>query len=247
MVNYRLLALDLDGTTLNDDKKISETTRYWITRAVEAGVTVIFATGRGMQTAKHLWDELKLEAPMVLLNGAEIWKRPGRLWERSFISRKDIRKLYNLAVDYNAKFWGYSVESLTHQDNWTDDMFDRDWMKFGIRHDDLVTIEQLRDIVKSWGHLEVTRSAPVNMEVSCKGITKANGVRKVCCLLGIQMNQVMAIGDNHNDLHLIQNAGLGIAMGNADKTLLHAANKTTDTNNRDGVAKAIQQYLLNVS
>ncbi|TMV43892.1 HAD family phosphatase [Paenibacillus mesophilus] len=246
MTAYKVLALDMDGTLLTDSKQITEETRRWLQLAEEAGVTVMFATGRGMQTAGSFWEELGLNSPMVLLNGAEIWEGPGRLYERAYISRDDIRRLYGLAVEAGASFWGYSVESLTSSKHWNEDMFDRDWMKFGIRHDDLEVMRKLREEVRSWGHLEVTRSADINMEISVRGISKASGIKKVCELLGITIDQVMAVGDHHNDMEMLRSAGLGIAMGNADEEVKRAADGVTDTNERDGVAKAIQKYLLQV-
>lgn len=244
MANYRLLALDLDGTLLTEDKRITAEAREWIQRARDAGVTVIFATGRGVQTTKAFWEELRLDAPMVLLNGAEIWRRPGELVERHYLSKEDIHRLHSLAVEAGAGYWGYSVESLTGKKDWTDEMFERGWMKFGIRHDDLEVMQQLRETVEGWGTLEVTRSAPVNMEISCKGITKESGVSKVCELLGIDMEEVMAVGDNMNDFRLIRSAGMGVAMGNADEKLKQAADGSTGTNEENGVAQAIQRYLL---
>ncbi|WP_068777072.1 Cof-type HAD-IIB family hydrolase [Paenibacillus sp. FJAT-26967] len=244
MTSYKLVALDLDGTTLTEDKRISDETRYWIKRAMEAGVTVIFSTGRGMQTASMYWDDLRLEVPMVMLNGAEIWKGPGQLWERHYLSRQEIRKLHNLAVDAGAWFWGYSVESLTGAGEWTEEMFERDWLKFGIRHDDLSTIAKLREDAAAFGNLEITRSADINMEVTRQGVSKEYGVRKVCELLGIGMHEVMAIGDHHNDMLMIQAAGWGVAMGNAEEELKRAADAVTDTNEQDGVARAIQRYVF---
>lgn len=242
--HYRMLAIDLDGTTLTDDKRITDETKFWIRRAATNGVTVSFATGRGVQTAQSIWEELRLDSPMVLVNGAEVWESPGKLRERHIIAREDIYRLHLLAEEAGASFWGYSTESLTSKRHWTEAMFERDWMKFGIRHDDLQVIRQLRDVVESWGTVEVTRSAPVNMEISPKGISKETGVRSVCELLGIDMREVMAIGDNLNDLRLIQSAGFGVAMGNADEELKRAADGYTDSNERDGVAKAIRHYLF---
>ncbi|WP_028548434.1 Cof-type HAD-IIB family hydrolase [Paenibacillus sp. UNC451MF] len=247
MPQYRLLALDLDGTTLTEDKVITEVTRTWIHKAEQAGVKVIFATGRGTQTTKSFWEELELQSPMVLVNGAEVWESPDVLWKRQYIDREHLLQLHQLAVEWNAHYWGYSVESLTSKRNWTEQMFDRDWMKFGIRHDDLDKIQELRSIIAGWGTLEITRSAAVNIEISPLGISKESGVQMVCDQLGIGMDQVMAIGDNMNDLRLIRAAGLGVAMGNADDELKREANAITDTNEQDGVAKAIQKYIFDLA
>lgn len=70
MPQYRLLALDLDGTVLTDDKRISDDTKLWVRKAVEAGVIVVLATGRGRPDGLCFAQELYLESPMVFLNGA---------------------------------------------------------------------------------------------------------------------------------------------------------------------------------
>lgn len=244
MSNYQLVVLDLDGTILTPEKEITNKTEYWIRKAVDAGVTVIFATGRGIQRTKELWDYLGLKGPMVLANGAEIWEEPGRILERHIIKKEYVQKLHQLAVNNDAQFWGYSIEEFIRQDNWKKEMLEYRWLKFGMRHKDLDIIRKLRQEVRNWGTLEVTRTAAINMEVTPKGITKAYGVQKVCELLGINMDDVMAIGDSLNDLYLIQSVGLGIAMGNADEILKQAADIVTGTNEQDGVAQAIKQYLF---
>jgi HAD superfamily hydrolase (TIGR01484 family) len=246
MLQIRLLALDLDGTLLTDDKKITENTKYWIQQAQEAGITVIFATGRGWQNAVMYWEELGLTGPMVLVNGADLRKSPDEPWIQHVISKEEIRRLHELAVHHDARFWGYSMESFTRDKEWTDEMLEREWLKFGIRHEDPETLQTMWNTVESWGTLEITQSTPVNMEISVKGVTKETGVRRVCQLLGIGMEEVAAAGDSMNDMYLLQAAGLGVAMGNADETVKSIADMTTDTNENEGVAKLIQ-WLLNGS
>ena len=243
MNQIRLLALDLDGTLLTDDKKITDGTKYWIRKAEEAGITVIFATGRGYQNVVEYWEELGLTTPMVLVNGADLRKSPVEQWQTRFIPRDEIRRLHELAERYGARYWGYSMESLTHDKDWTEEMFERDWFKFGIRHDDTDVLRAMWSTIEGWGTLEVTRSAPVNMELSLKGVTKASGVRKICELLGIGMNEVAAVGDSLNDSLLLQAAGIGVAMGNAEKAIKDIADLVTDSNEEEGVAKFIQQLL----
>jgi hypothetical protein len=244
MPNIALIALDLDNTMLTNDKQISAPTKYWINRAHKAGITVIFTTGRGIQTTQHLWEELELETPMVLVNGAEIWKRPGELMERHILASEDVRDLVKFAEANGARFWGYSVESLSHSRDWSEAMYEQSWLKFGIRHNDLEVINRLRDEVRSWGRFEVTQSHPVNMEISCPGISKAYGLKKVCEYLHIDLNQVMAVGDSHNDYKMLQAAGLGVAMANASPEIKAIADVHTASNEEDGVAKAIQRYVF---
>ncbi|WP_062108167.1 HAD family hydrolase [Bacillus niameyensis] len=244
MPNYKLLALDLDGTTLTDDKRITDETKKWIRQATNEGVTVIFATGRGIQTTIDYWKELALESPMVLVNGAEIWKGPEQVWERYFLNQDDLRWLHDKAEQAGVHYWGYSVESFTNKHSWTTEMFERKWLKFGMSDTNEAKITEIRELLQKRGTLEITCSAPTNIEISVKGISKETGVRRVCELLNITMDQVMAIGDNLNDERLIRAAGLGVAMGNGDESLKKAADVVTGTNEDNGVAKAIERYLL---
>jgi len=244
MAKFRLLALDLDNTLLTKDKRISSENKKWIRRAEAAGVTILFATGRGRQTTQHLKEELDLTGPMVLVNGAEVWAGQNQLLRRYFIEKSDIRYLHDLAVRYDAKFWGYSADSLTKMKDWNESMFDVDWLKFGIRKDDLSLIKQIRKEAQKLPNVEITRSASVNMEVSLKGVSKATGVKKVCEHMNIGMENVMAMGDNLNDLELIKAAGFGVAMENADDVLKDVADAVTTHHEEDGVARAIERYLL---
>ncbi|WP_180953680.1 Cof-type HAD-IIB family hydrolase [Bacillus sp. T33-2] len=93
--------------------------------------------------------------------------------------------------------------------------------------------------------LEISSSFDfVNLEISPAGITKGAALIKLVEHLGLHMSQVAAIGDNYNDLVMIETAGLGIAMGNAPEKVKHAADAVTETNSNGGVAKAIENYLL---
>lgn len=243
---YKLIALDLDGTLLTDREQITEETKRWIQYAVDNGVKVIFSTGRGFQNSKGFWDELGLDSPMVLLNGAEIWEGPGRLKNRVFIPRDTIRRIQAIAAERGEWYWGYSVESLTGAKDWTPEMFERDWMKFGIGSNDQQKLAEIKEELLSWGTLEITRSAPVNMEISVKGVTKESGVRQVCQMLGLSMSDVFAIGDSDNDAKLLKAAGLGVAMANGEEHIKSIADVITATNNEDGVAQAIRKYVFQI-
>ena len=87
-------------------------------------------------------------------------------------------------------------------------------------------------------------SSPRSMEVTDREATKARGLERVCRLLGVDMGQVMAIGDSGNDISSLRAAGLGVAMGNAPEEVLAAADAVTGTNVQDGAAQAIERYIL---
>ena len=106
-----------------------------------------------------------------------------------------------------------------------------------------------REIVKQYlegkPEIHVVEGGFGNLEFTRKGINKASGLTFLAKHLQIPMEQVMAIGDSENDIEMIEAAGLGIAMGNALECVKKAAVSITDTNANEGVAKAIEKYLLN--
>lgn len=244
MPNYKMLALDIDGTLLPNDGTISDTTIKWVRRAVEAGVTIVLATGRAVQTADPIRQKLDLTGSLVLLNGAEIWAAPGQLLERHFIDTNGIRDMHRVANQYNTSFWASSVHTIAAKKNWTDDMFYYDWMKFGMHHSDLNVIQRVHHIISSWGTYEVTSSHPLNIEIGPKGISKASGIATICNHLDIPMTQVMAIGDSLNDLEMIRTVAFGVAMENGSPVIKEEADAVTTSNDDDGVAHAIKQFLL---
>lgn len=101
-----------------------------------------------------------------------------------------------------------------------------------------------------WKQLEqiqgiaITSSLPHNIEINSKNANKALGLEKVCKKLKIHPNEMMAIGDSLNDIEMIQFAGIGVAMGNADAAIQKKANFVTDTNQNNGLAKAIEKFVL---
>jgi len=122
--------------------------------------------------------------------------------------------------------------------------FDLNFFKFGMRSDDPQVIHHLRKKLQGYETIKVTWSNTDLVEISRKGVSKETGVRLLCDHLGIDLSEVIAIGDNMNDFELISAAGLGVAMGNAQPELKAIADEVTDTNENDGVAKAIQKYVL---
>ena len=92
--------------------------------------------------------------------------------------------------------------------------------------------------------LEIASSIERNLELSAPGVTKGRGLMALAAHLGLTPGQVMAVGDSGNDLTMVQMAGLGVAMANATPDVLAAADVVTGDNNHDGVAQAIEKYVL---
>ncbi|UJF32293.1 Cof-type HAD-IIB family hydrolase [Paenibacillus hexagrammi] len=244
MGNYKLLALDMDGTLLTEAKEISEPNKEAIHTAIEAGVTVIFSTGRGVQSALPYVEELGLESPMVAVNGSEVWEAPGKLHQRTLLSADLVEKLHGIAIDLDSWWWAYAVDGVFNRDNWPDDLESHQWLKFGYYTENEPKLKKIRQTAESWGVFEITNSHPCNIELNPLGISKASGLEAVCKLLGITMSQVVAMGDSENDITMLQAAGLGVAMGNAQERVKGIADMTTVTNEEHAVAKIIHEVIL---
>ncbi|PYI54007.1 Cof-type HAD-IIB family hydrolase [Paenibacillus flagellatus] len=245
MGRYKLIALDMDGTLLNSEHEVSEENREWMMKALDAGVTVILSTGRGVQNVYPYTDKLNLNTPIVAVNGSEVWEAPRRLLKRHLLSVDSIMAMHELAVRYDTWFWSYAVEGVFNKETWlTGDPNAVQWLKFGYFTDNDESRARILEWLQAEGIYEVTNSHPHNLEINPKGISKASGIREVCALLGIDMSEVVAMGDSLNDMAMIKEAGLGVAMGNAQDALKAAADLVTVTNNENAIAKVIREHVL---
>lgn len=239
----KLIALDMDGTLLNDQHEISEANRQAIKEAQEKGIYVVLSTGRSLRKCEKHADSLALSSYLVTVNGSEIWDEKRGLVERNLVNSVSIQWMAELTQKHKIRYWAIST-SRNWFDEMPEDIHGEEWLKFGFNIKDVPTRDKILKELQARGEFELSNSTPTNIEVNPAGINKAKGLKLVCERLGINMKNVMAVGDSLNDLAMIEEAGLGIAMGNAQDTVKKAATWVTSTNNEDGVAKAIQKWVL---
>lgn len=248
MGDYKLVALDMDGTLLNEQSEISEENAEWIRKALDAGVTVSFSTGRGFQSALPFAEQLGLETPMITVNGGEIWMKPHVLHRRTLMEAGYIRRLHELAKKYEEPwYWAYSTAGIYNKEKWIGEENDYEsfhWLKFGYYTENDPIREAILAEISGWNAFEITNSSPSNLELNPIGVSKAAALQELCGLLGIGMSQVVAVGDSLNDIAAIREAGLGVAMGNAQEAVKEAADAVTLSNNEHGVAEVIRRYVL---
>ncbi|MFC5702899.1 Cof-type HAD-IIB family hydrolase [Cohnella faecalis] len=246
MTQYRLLAIDLDGTLLNEAGEISAMNHEWVKKATDAGITVCVSTGRGFKSALPIAEQLGLQTPMITVNGGEIWSKPHTLHQRTLLDSDKVAKLHALAKRYpETWFWAYSIEDIYNKERWIDnDPEAHEWLKFGYYTEDKNALDGILAEIRTWDGLELSNSSPFNIEVNPSGVSKATAVEEVCRLLGIELSQAVAVGDSLNDIAAIRACGLGVAMGNAQDEVKASADIVTSSNLEDGVAHLIQNYLL---
>ena len=105
--------------------------------------------------------------------------------------------------------------------------------------------EKVKEHIQSVMDVDLTSSSPRDLDVNKKGANKGLGLLRLGEILGIKREEIMACGDSFNDLEMLVEAGIGVAMGNAEEDLKTVADYITDTNDNDGVAKAIEKFVLN--
>ncbi|MGG2088849.1 Cof-type HAD-IIB family hydrolase [Priestia aryabhattai] len=240
---FKLIALDMDGTLLNNQQEISEENRAAIAKAQEQGVHVVLSTGRSLLTCREYAQSLQLSSYLITVNGSEIWDESGQLVERKLIDASHIEKMWNLTQEHKLNFWAVTTDKVW-RDEFPEDIASQEWLKFGYDISDDTLREEVLKQIAGISDFEISNSSLTNLEINALGINKAKGIMTVCDRLGIPMDEVIAMGDSLNDMAMIEAAGCGVAMGNAQEAVKEAADWVTDTNVNNGVAKAISHWVL---
>ncbi|GAB4073943.1 Cof-type HAD-IIB family hydrolase [Barrientosiimonas marina] len=264
-----LIALDLDGTLLTADKKISQTNLNIIRKAINNGHIVVIATGRPHRSSIDYYQTLKLDTPMVNFNGALIHHPADAKWHtlhnpmpvRS--AQHIIEACYNLGVRnivaevmdsvYIDQYDEQMMELFQNSDQNT--LFTIGSLKNKLQTDPTSLLihphadnaDQLRSHLDHY-HAELIEhrkwGLPWNIiEIVKKGLNKAIGLQKVAYYYHIPKERIIAFGDEDNDLEMIDYAGVGVAMGNAIDELKTVSKYITDTNEMDGIGHFLNDYL----
>lgn len=242
--DIKLIALDMDGTLLTSDLEVSAFNKEMIAKAVDKGVTVMLATGRWLEFCYPYAESLALNTYLVTVNGGEIWSASKKLVERHVHASDLVEKMWKIGHDKGVNMWAVATDKVYHAGDQPEDFYAHEWLKIGYSTENIAKLTEIRKELSVYDCLEITNSLPTNIEVNPIGVNKANGLERVCKELGITMDEVMAVGDSLNDIKMIEQAGLGIAMGNAQDAIKEVADYVTDSNNHDGVAKAIERFIL---
>ncbi|REJ09985.1 Cof-type HAD-IIB family hydrolase [Halobacillus trueperi] len=242
--DIKLIALDLDGTTVNHEGEVSEANTAAIKKAKEKGIHVVLSTGRSLSRCRNIAEDLGRSSYIVTINGGEIYDHDFNLVEQNRLEHKHVERLWELKEEHGLYFWSSTVQGLYNTQNPFDqEIVDYDWLKFGFDIEDDEVRQVILDEVNANQDLEVTNSSPTNIEINPVGVNKAAALLKVCQWLDLEMDQVMAVGDSMNDIAMIREAGFGVAMGNAQEPVKKEADFVTASNKEDGVAFAIEKVI----
>ena len=259
----RLLALDLDGTVLTEEKTITPRVKRAILRAQELGTTVVLNTGRAYPVMRHFYDEMELTGPMICNAGAEVFNAQGEMLRACTISPEALKEILIWAEPRDVAVLVY-FDGVYHFER-VNEQIQRLNMLFA---NGGTPEPALRDHLQPAPKAMVFASRPILQEfmdwaaeqpffedvhmilmkrrvmVTAKGSTKGTALRFLAERMGILPEECMAIGDEAMDLEMLRYAGLGIAMKNSEPELLEHADVVCPSNEEDGVAQAIETYVL---
>jgi len=269
--NRKIIFLDLDGTLLNDQKEFTDGNRKAIQKALEAGHSVVVATGRPLVSAVAQAENLGLTGKgcyVISFNGGEIYDTENKKSiYRKTVPLPYVRYIFDAAKEMGLHCQTYNdVEILTEADTPALQSYmksikvrgrivpdiiealDKEPVKMIVidlnDHDKLL---RFRDMTAEWceGKLDRFFSSPQYLEHVAPGISKGAAVRILCEYLGIPLANTIAAGDAENDISMIEAAGIGVAMANAAPEVKAAADYVTKrTNNEEGVSEIIGRFLL---
>lgn len=266
MTEPYLIAVDLDGTLLNDEKIITEKTKQILFEAQQNGHKVVISTGRPYRASEACYKELSLDTPIVNFNGAFVHHPHDPQWGvfHAPLKLETAKTIIKTCEAFNVK--NIIVEVIDHvyfryHDEFIVETFGTGEPTFNtgdltkLLNDDPTSIviypngnaDELQALIekapaeaieqRSWG-------APYHLiEIVRGGMNKAVGLRRIAQSYGISQDHVIAFGDEDNDLEMIEWAGHGVAMGNAIDELKEIADAITKSNNEDGIAEYLRKIL----
>ncbi len=265
---YKLVVLDIDGTLVNSEKKVTQKTKEYITKASEMGVRFIIASGRTPYGILPIAKEIGLEkigGYVLAFNGGACMncETMETLYE-NYIDRSELKGLYEFGVKNDIPFMTYNKDTLYTPNEMTkyidlertinhltvhktenfleEATFDFPKVIFTDDGDRLANF--VDEAIETFPQFEVSRSEPFFLEICPKGIHKATGIKNIIEILGVKQEEVIAIGDGFNDITMIKYAGLGVAMENAQQAVKDVADYITLSNDEDGICKVIEEFIF---
>ena len=260
-----LVAIDLDGTLLDDSKLVSERTAQALCCLPARGVKVVIASARPPRSVRHIYQSLKLDTWQINYNGAMIWDEP----RRAVVFHQPMQgDLVLRVIEFARRFAADVLVSCEVQDRWYTDRLEQKYTTETGRlfqPDAIMTVEQMcREpvtkllllgeparmealrpaLTDAFPQVSLVQSDPELLQVMDAGVSKAAALRLVAEHYGVTMKHVMAIGDAPNDVPMLEAAGHAVAMDNAHPTVKQIADWVAPSNNDHGVHAALRRFQL---
>lgn len=272
MGRIKLAAFDLDGTLFNDKKEVTPETLATLERAAEIGIELVPCTGRFWGAIPESISSMKFLHYVISLNGAAIFdvKEMKTLAEFMIPPERAVtlaRVFDELPVIYDSVSNGTGYMKREHHERLSDVMIGEWQVK--IVKDHRIPVDNIFDVIAEAGGSQkmqiytldselrenllrslphvfpkvlFTSSVPNNIEINDLKANKGDGLKFLAEFLGIPIEETLAFGDGLNDIKMIETAGIGVAMANAEEEVKKTADYVTLDCNHDGVAEGIKRF-----
>jgi len=256
-MNYKLVALDLDGTLLNDDHKISKSTSEYIKILRQKGIIFTIITGRMYCSARMIAEQLGIENDfLICYNGALIRKGEdiiSHIYLEKDISEELINNIKeDLLIFISDRLYVRAKTPNTEEYTDRSKVFANSFLSMDY-HGDKITkliiipskdfLEYEKKMKYKFGKKAyITHSTNRFLEIMNPSVSKANALKRYCEYFHIPLEQTISFGDGMNDIEMLKESGLGIAMENSWEVVKKSADDITLSNNEDGV----YHYLKNI-
>lgn len=274
MKQIKMIGIDMDGTLLTTDKRLTEHTKEVLCQAIRQGVEIVAATGRPHTGIPEEYREIPGLHYAITANGARVVNLvTGEVVYEALVPREKAEEVLKLFSEYdmveelykdgqsylnramlerlpefqtNPHMVEYIRTTRKAMENVWDllDKYQDGFEKVQALFKNAEDRDEAKKRVEELGDVRAVSSLDYNVEVSRADANKGSSLMILAEKLGLDPEEVMGFGDNDNDLEMIQKAGLGVAMQNAIPEVKEAADYITDTNDREGVAKAIEKFVL---
>lgn len=270
--SIKMIGFDLDGTLLTSDKKIGTYTKEILDEAIRRGIIVLPVTGRPLAGVPEELKSYKGIDYMITSNGARVVEHGKSIFER-LVSVKTSRNILDIFEDYDTlreiyyDGQGYAQrDKMEQMEKYMKTPVMAEYIlrtrlpvedlngKFAAEDRPLDKVQALftsqEEKKEAWkriealGDVEVTGALSNNIEVNASGVHKGNALLWLAQRLGIQREEIMAFGDGANDIKMMRDAGIGVAMENSIEAVKEAADMITVSNDAEGVAHTIENYIL---
>lgn len=262
---YKMIAIDLDDTLMNDHFVISRENKEALNRAKFAGVKLCMVTGRNYTGAKAFLQEVDFQDLMSCVNGAYIvdpktdqilnqFTIPGKacseilediesmgIHVNLYHEHRAVSSELNRYTDYYRDLTGVELEAVGKLSDYA--------LKVSVGKlllmDEPEKLKEIQTVLrmKYRDTISLTFSKPNHLEVNSNSASKGAAVKTIAEFYGISREEIISIGNDENDVSMLRYAGLGAAMGNAPESVQKEADLVTLTNNENGVAHIINTYL----
>ena len=273
-MNTRLIALDLDGTLLDDQKRLPERNRKALEACVSKGIYVVPCTGRTAAGIPEVIKEIPgIRFGITVNGGMLVDMQEDRILDEKLLSPQIVVEIYELLEEYHvmcdAYIQGdgfserycfehmdeYAIPVLVQElvkktrvpiDNMKEYIRKRNCMvdKLNLFFDDKDQRAQVRGRLMERGDILVSSSFPFNLEINGPGASKGEGILRLAQILGVRAEETMAFGDGENDLSMMEKAGISIAMENGEASIQEKADYIAPCNNDAGVAQMLEKMVL---